>query len=102
MSLVRSAEGLIIPAMLLGLFGAGFNTFMTNTLFQASPADERPTFVSMDSFLANIVSFVAPMLGTFLYGIIEIRIVFLIAVALRIGGTLLFWRLGVGMEKRPT
>ena len=100
MAMVSSAQGLLIPAMLLGLTSAGFNTFMTNTLFHASPADERPTFVSIDSFLSNIVAFAAPLAGTLLYGLMDIRLVFLLAAALRVIGTLLFWRLGVGIENQ--
>lgn len=100
MALVHTPQGLLLPNVLLGLFGAGFNTFMTNILFQASPVNERPTFVAIDSFLANIVAFTAPLAGTLLYGFMDIRLVFLLSVVLRVWGTLLFWRLGVGMEER--
>lgn len=101
MAMVHTPQGLMLPNILLGLFGAGFNTFMTNILFQVSPAEERPTFVSIDSFLGNIVAFAAPLAGTLLYGLMDIRLVFLISAALRVVGTLLFWWLGVGTEEKP-
>jgi len=98
MAFSKTPEMLLIPAALGGLFGAGMNIFLTNTLFQVSPEDRRPTFVAVNSFLANLTAFVAPMLGTTLAGATTITFVLVLAAGLRVLGSLAFKRLGVGAE----
>jgi len=99
MALAKTPEMLLISAVVGGLFGAGMNIFLTNTLFQVSPEDQRPTFVAANTFLANVTAFVAPMLGTALAEVVSIPLVLMLAAALRALGSLAFWRLGVGAEK---
>lgn len=99
MALAKTPEMLLISAVMGGLFGAGMNVFLTNTLFQVSPEDQRPTFVAANTFLANVTAFVAPMLGTALAEVVSIPLVLMLAAALRALGSLAFWRLGVGAEK---
>lgn len=89
---------LLIPAITAGLFAAGMDVFMTNTLFQVSPEEERPSFIAANTLLANVTAFVAPMLGTTLADVIDIRFALLFAGAVRIVGALSFWRLGVASE----
>ncbi|MEA3406462.1 MAG: MFS transporter [Chloroflexota bacterium] len=95
-ALAHTPEMLLIPAAIGGLFGAGKNIFFTNTLFQVSPEEQRPTFVAANTFMANFTSFVAPLLGTMLAEVTTIRAALLTAAVIRAGGGLVFWWLGVG------
>lgn len=99
MALARTPEGLLIPSAIVGIFGAGMSIFMTNTLYQVSPGDQRPSFIAVNSLLANITSFVAPLLGTFIADSTTIRTALLAAAALRLIGGGAFWRMGVGSER---
>ena len=55
---------LLISAVMAGIFAPGMNVFLSDTLFQVSTEENRPTFLATNSFLANVTAFVAPMLGT--------------------------------------
>lgn len=97
-ALATTPAMLVIPAMSAGLFGAGMEIFLTNTLFQVSPEDERPTFIAANAFLANVTAFAGPMIGTILADSTNIRVALAVAAAIRVVGGLLFWRLGVARE----
>jgi MFS family permease len=101
-ALAQTPEMLLIPAAVGGLFGAGMNIFFTDTLFKVSPEEERPTFVAANTFMANMIAFVAPMLGTTLAETSTIRVALVTAAVIRAGGGLLFWRLGVGSEDQTS
>jgi len=96
MALSTNTTMLLIPAVCAGLFGAGMNIFMQDTLFQVSPADQRPMFVAANTFLANIIAFAAPLLGTLIADLTTIRTVFWVSAVLRIVSGITFWRMGVG------
>ena len=98
MGLARTPEMLLIPAICGGIFGSGMNIFITNTLFQVSPEDGRPPFVAADATLANITSFVGPILGTALASAMGIAPALLVIAGFRVLGGLSFWRLKVGRE----
>jgi Na+/melibiose symporter-like transporter len=98
-ALALTPEALLLPAFLLGIFAAGVNTMLTNTLYQVSPEDRRPTFVAVDSLLANITAFAMPMAGTLLADVTNIRLALVVAASIRIIGALFFWRLGVGRDQ---
>ncbi len=95
MALCTTPAMLLIPAAMGGLFGSGMEIFMTNTLFEVSPVNERPTFIAANTLVANITAFVGPMLGTTLTDALDIRMALLIAAAIRIVGALAFWLMGV-------
>ncbi len=101
MALARSPEQLLVSAVISGLFGPGMDVFLSNTLYQVSTEDERPTFVATNSFLANLTAFVAPMIGTLLADVLTIRAALIIGASVRVIGSLSFWRLGVGREDQP-
>lgn len=102
MTLATTPQMLLIPSITAGLFGAGMDIFLTNTLFETSPEEDRPTFVATNTFLANITALIGPMLGTALAGATTIQTALLIVGLLRIIGGLSFWWLGVGTDtKRP-
>ena len=98
-SLATTPEMLLIPAACGGLFGAGSNIFLTDTLLQVSTEEERPTFAAANSFLANICAFIGPLVGTVLADATGIVLALVVIAALRLMGGLTFWRLGVGRER---
>ncbi|OGO05956.1 MAG: hypothetical protein A2Y73_07755 [Chloroflexi bacterium RBG_13_56_8] len=102
MALVGTPEMLIIPSVIVGLFSAGMEIYLTDTLIQVSPGDQRPTFIAANAFLANVTTFVAPLIGTALADAIDIRIVLMLSAGLRAIGGLAFWRLRVGTESSPS
>ena len=95
-ALCKTPEALLIHSFAIGIFGAGMNIFLTDTLFQVSPEEHRPTFVAANTFLANVTAFVAPILGTALADATTISTALIIIACLRFLGGLSFWRLGVG------
>ena len=101
-ALARTPTALLIPAFIGGTFAAGMDIFLTNTLLQVSPEGQRPTFVSVNTFLANVTAFAAPLVGTALADLTTIRIALCVGAALRIAGGLVFWRLGVGAERQES
>ncbi|MBC7234473.1 MAG: MFS transporter [Chloroflexi bacterium] len=102
MALSFTPTMLLIPQVIAGLLGPGMDIFMTDTLFRVSPEDRRPAFVAANTFLANLIAFIGPLLGTALSDLVGIRFALVIAGALRIAGGLVFWRMGVGgSRERP-
>ena len=97
---VRTPTYLLIPSILGGTFSAGVDIFLTNTLLQVSPEEKRPTFVAVNTLLANVTAFAGPLLGTALAGATTIRAAFYVSTAMRVLGGLVFWRLGVGSERQ--
>ena len=100
MALARTPEMLIIPSMVTGIFGAGMNIYLTDTLLQVSPEDDRPTYVAANSFLANVAAFVGPMIGTALAGVTGIPLALGAIAGLRILSSLGFRRLAGAGEKQ--
>ncbi|MFO7918846.1 MAG: MFS transporter [Anaerolineae bacterium] len=97
-ALAQTPEMLLIPAAIGGLFGAGMNIFFTDTLFQVSPEDERPTFIAANTFMANFISFIAPLLGSALAETSTIRVALIAAAVIRAAGGLVFWWMDIGSE----
>ena len=99
MALARTPEQLLISAVASGLFSPGMDIFLSNTLFQVSTEEDRPTFVAANSFLANLTSFVAPMIGTLLADGISIHAALIVGGVVRALGGVAFWRLKVGVDE---
>lgn len=99
-ALSKTPEALLLPSAVIGIFGAGMNIFLTDTLFLVSPESQRPTFIAANSFLANVTAFVAPLLGTALADATTISTALIIIACVRFVGGLSFWRLGVGSEPK--
>ena len=98
-SMATNPEMLLVPAVCGGLFGAGSNIFLTDTLLQVSTEEERPTFAAANTCLANICAFVGPLIGTALADGVGITSALVIIAILRLLGGLTFWRMGVGRER---
>jgi MFS-type transporter involved in bile tolerance (Atg22 family) len=94
-ALAQTPQMLLIPAFVVGTFGAGTNIFLKEALFQSSPEGDRPTFVAVNTFVSKLTRFVGPMLGTLLAGVTSMGTALVIAACVRALGGLLFWRLGV-------
>ena len=101
MALARTPEQLLISAVVSGLFAPGMDVYLSNTLYQVSTEEDRPTFLATNSFLANLAAFISPLVGTLLADVLGIRIALGIGALVRAIGGLAFWKLGVGREERP-
>jgi MFS family permease len=86
-------EPLLIPSIAAGIFGAGFNLSFFNTLLEVCPQERRPSYVAINTTLINVAAFLAPLLGTSLANLLDIRIAFFIAGAMRLLGAGLFYQL---------
>jgi Na+/melibiose symporter-like transporter len=83
----------IIPVQLLGgVTSSGYGLTFFNRLLEVSPEPRRPSYVAGYTALINIAAFASPLIATGLTGIFDIRILLLVAAALRFLGPLLFWR----------
>jgi len=101
-ALARTPEMLLIPSTIVGLFGAGMNVFLTNTLFTSSSEETRPAFAATNTFLANTTAFLAPLFGTALADTTSITKALLFAGVVRLGGAMMFYWLRVGQKReRP-
>ena len=86
-------EPLLLASVVGGIFGAGFNLSFFNTLLEVCPQERRPSFVALHTTLINVAAFLAPLLGTSLANLLDIRVVFFIAGAVRLLGAGVFYRL---------
>ncbi len=82
-------------AIVQGLFITGMNLSTFDILFTVCPADRRPTFFAVNTMLASLMIFLAPMLGSAMANRIGIRAVFFIAGGVHVVAMLLFWRFRV-------
>jgi len=95
-------EFLLLPSVIAGIFGAGFNLSFFNTLLEVCPQEHRPSFLAINTTLINVAAFLAPLLGTSLAGLLDIRIAFFVAGAVRLLGAALFYRLIVRVERKTS
>jgi MFS family permease len=84
-------EPLLGVAVLGGVFGAGLNLALFNTMLQVCPSERRPSYVAIYNTLVNIAAFCAPLLGTFLSDRLDIRVALVIAGAVRLVGVAAFY-----------
>ncbi len=94
-------EPLLLPAVVAGVFGAGFNLSFFNTLLEVCPPERRPSFVAINTTLVNVAAFLAPLLGTFLADALGIRPALFIAGGVRLLGAGLFYQL-IGRDEGGT
>lgn len=96
--LVTDQKWLPLVAIVQGLFITGANISFFDTLLAVVPAAGRPNFIALNTTLANVTVFLAPMLGSFLVERMDISVVFFIAGGIHIVAALLFWRLKIGQD----
>jgi len=94
-------EPLLIPSIMAGIFTAGFNLSFFNTSLEVCPQERRPSYLAINTTLINVAAFLAPLLGTSLANVLDIRIALFIAGAMRVLGAGLFYQL-IGRIDRKT
>ncbi|MBI4758280.1 MAG: MFS transporter [Chloroflexi bacterium] len=95
-----SVEPLVFVAVLGGIFGAGLNLSLFNTMLEVCPDQRRPSYIAAYTTVINVATFLAPLLGTALIDVIGIQPALLLGGALRFLGFLFYFRLGVGTHGR--
>lgn len=80
--MVTSAPWLVPAAVLWGLFAGGIDVTLFEGLLHTAPAARRAQYVALNTALANLVAFVAPILGAALAGPLGIQPVLFLAGAL--------------------
>lgn len=96
--LVTDQKWLPLVAIVQGLFITGANISFFDTLLAVAPSEGQPNFVALNTMLASLMAFVAPLVGSSLSGWVSIPIVFFIAGGIHIAAALLFWRLKIGVD----
>jgi MFS family permease len=81
-ALTADAAWLIPIAVLWGAFASGLDIAFFEVLLRTLPVKQRASFVAVDSTLANLVAFAAPLLGAALTGVILSGLVSLAATGL--------------------
>lgn len=93
-------EFLLLPSIVAGIFGAGFNLSFFNTLLEVCPPERRPSYIAINTTLINVAAFLSPLLGASLANRLDIRIVFFIAGAVRLLGAGFFYQFGKKTSRR--
>ena len=79
-------------AIAQGFFTTGVDIAFFDTLLAVSPTERRPSFIALNTMLASLTIFFAPLVGNFLADWVGIPVVFFIAGGFHILTALLFWR----------
>jgi MFS family permease len=86
----------LVPAALVwGLFASGIDVAFFEALLRTTPVDRRAIFVAIDSTIANLAVFAAPLLGALLGDLIGLRPALILAGCLSLLGTVLMVTLAV-------
>ncbi len=97
-----SQELWLIPvALIWGAFASGIDVSFFEALLRTCPADRLQTFIGINTALANLVIFVAPIAGTMLADLIGIHLALFTAAAISLIGTGLFYTLAIAVEEPP-
>lgn len=97
-SLVTQQTGLPLVALVQGFFITGIDLSFFDTLLAVSPAERRPSFIALNTLLASLVIFLAPIVGSALADWIDIRGVFYLSGGIHVVAALLFWKLQVAVD----
>ncbi len=87
-----------LVAIVYGFFVTGIDISIFDTLLHVCPPDKRASYVALNTFLANCVIFLAPMLGSLLDRWLDIRVVFVIAGGVHLLAALFFQLLHVAAD----
>ena len=97
--LIPSQFWLPVVALLRGFFVTGINISFFDTLLHICPADRRPSFVALNTLCAQLALFLAPMAGSLLADLTDIRVVFFLASGILLLAAVLFRRFRVAQDK---
>jgi MFS family permease len=89
-ALVPSQAWLPFVSIVQGFFVTGVNLSFFDTLLAVCPTERRPSFIAVNTMLASLMIFAAPLLGSALASWIDIRGVFYVAGAIHLAAVLLF------------
>jgi MFS family permease len=87
-----------LVAVVYGFFVTGIDISIFDTLLHVCPPDKRASYVALNTFFANFLIFLAPMLGSLLDRWLDIRVVFWIAGGIHLLAALFFWLLRVAAD----
>ncbi len=79
-------------AVVQGFFTTGVDIAFFDTLLAVSPTERRPSFIALNTMLASLTIFFAPLVGNFLADWVGIPIVFFIAGGFHVLTAVLFSR----------
>jgi MFS family permease len=82
-------------AIVQGFFSTGIDISFFDTLLIVSPTDRRPSFVALNTMIASLTAFFAPLIGSLLADWMSLPIVFFIGGGLHVLAAALFWWLKV-------
>ncbi len=87
-------DQLWLPALAIvqGFFSTGVDIAFFDTLLAVSPTEGRPSFIALNTMLASLTIFFAPLVGNFLADWVDIHGAFFIAAGFHILTAILFWR----------
>lgn len=92
---VTSPDLLVPVAIVWGAFAGGIDIAFFETLLRSCPEGRRTSFVAANSAFANFAIFVAPIVGTLLLGVLDIRAVLVLAGVVSFAGAALFYVMAV-------
>jgi MFS family permease len=95
-ALVGAPAWLIPVALVWGFFAGGIDINIFDGLLRICPQQNRPAYVAVNTIVANLSIFIAPMIGSLVSEAIGIRPAFFVAAALSLAGAGLvqIWRVG--------
>lgn len=96
---VPSQFWLPLVALVQGFFITGIDLSFFDTLLHVCPVDRRASFIAVNSVFAHLAMTLAPLVGSGLAEWIGLRRVFLIASAIHVVSTVLFWAFHVATEE---
>jgi MFS family permease len=98
---VQQEIWLVPVALIWGTFASGIDVSFFEALLRSSPPERLQTFIGINSSLANLVIFVAPIGGTVLADLIGIHLALILAAAIGLIGTGLFYTFSIAREEKP-
>jgi MFS family permease len=97
--LVPSQVWLPVVSIFQGFFMPGVNLSFFDTLLSVCPADRRPSFIAVNTTFSSMIIFLAPLIGSALADLMDIRSVFFVAGGIHVFAVLLFWKYKVADDK---
>jgi len=90
--LAKDQLWLPLIAVVQGFFSTGIDIAFFDTLLNVSPADRRPSFIALNTMIASLTLFIAPLIGNYLADWVSLPVVFFIAGGFHVLSAVLFWR----------
>jgi MFS family permease len=98
MGLVKAESWLPVAAVIQGFFVTGIDLAFFDTLLGICPAQNRPSYIAINTLQASLAIFIAPIIGSVMAEWMDIRLVFFLSGGLHLVAMLLFWRFRIATE----